>query len=283
MHGPIARFSRPASRGSPPFHAGAAVGEQSRERARHQAVNWRRFRAQASRARSRHATGRARSLPQRPGSPEPASTQKAPFRYGTGGKPGTGITAPNGGSASVLPRSQASLSVTLKIEVARGPPPEGVERDRPVVGHRRSPREVLPLQRPAMDGCVVHDLARVRMQRSDVGPGHAVAQIDRLGSPSGSIRPTGPAVHIGGDPRVLPSGSRPRSVISLGLGAEACGRKPVGRGVFPPQAGCSRGPGLMHARPAAFAAGHVACFGGRFSASGVRGGAEASRRQMRSR
>jgi hypothetical protein len=62
------------------------------------------------------------------------------------------------------PPIPASLSVTLKIEVARGPPPDGVERDRPVGGHRRSPRDALPVQRPAMDGCGVHDLARYMRQ-----------------------------------------------------------------------------------------------------------------------
>jgi hypothetical protein len=65
---------------------------------------------------------------------------------------------------SILLRSWASLSVRLKIEVARVPSPDRVLRDRAVGGRRRSQREVCRVQQSAMNGYVVLDLARCTRQ-----------------------------------------------------------------------------------------------------------------------
>jgi hypothetical protein len=78
---------------------------------------------------------------------------------------------PNGGLESVLLRPRASLSVTLKIEVARiylqtRSSATGLLEAN--VGHNgRS----CPVQRPAMDGYVVVDLTRRMRQMRALQPG----------------------------------------------------------------------------------------------------------------
>jgi hypothetical protein len=75
----------------------------------------------------------------------------------------------NGGSASVLLRPRASLSVTLKIEVARVHLQTGSNATgllEATVGH--SGRSC-PVQRPAMDGYVLLDLTRCLRQKSSSG------------------------------------------------------------------------------------------------------------------
>jgi hypothetical protein len=100
--------------------------------------------------------------------------QNAPFRARPATMAATKITVHIGGSASVLLRPRASLSVTLKIEVARvhlrtGSCATGLSEPPSVTAG-----SLCPVQRLAIDGYIVLDLARCTRQKRTLTPSAAM-------------------------------------------------------------------------------------------------------------